>query len=392
MINTFLYHKALLALIMASLLAGLSCNQSKETRSTKYFKNTDNDRLLVGTYTRKEGHVDGNAEGIYVYRFDTLNGKLTHEYTLKGLINPSYLEVHPNKKWIYAISETAVDDESSSKIYFIKYENTNTLSLVDEYPALGDFPCHISLNKAGNLIATANYGGSAGLFMLNNDGEIVESSLIKHKGNGPTDRQKSAHAHMTYFEDENVYVSDLGADKVFIHKIKKNELSLELVDSIKCSEGAGPRHLAYHAYHKIFYVLNELNGTIEAFKKNNNATFKKIQTISSVKQGNDKIPASADIHIHPNGRMLFTSNRGDYNNISVFTINSSSGKLKFENAYDSGGKAPRNFVIHKSGRYLLAANQDSRNVISFEINTENVSLIKIQELSVPTPVCLKFMD
>jgi 6-phosphogluconolactonase len=157
--------------------------------------------------------------------------------------------------------------------------------------------------------------------------------------------------------------------------------------------GSGPRHLTFHPFKSIAYVVNELNGTIECMRVDTlTGALTKFQTISTLAEGNSNEASCADIHIAPSGNYLYASNRGPFNNIAMYSINSKTGELSLIGHQSVKGKTPRNFIIDPSGTYLLVANQDSDNVVTFRIDQETGKLIDIGvEASMPAPVCLKFL-
>jgi 6-phosphogluconolactonase len=156
--------------------------------------------------------------------------------------------------------------------------------------------------------------------------------------------------------------------------------------------GAGPRHIAFHHGHSWIYIVNELNGTIEAFKQDTaNGKLTRFQIISTLPSGT-KIPGDcADIHITPSGKYLYSSNRGQHNSIAMYSINGSTGELDLIGHQSSKGRIPRDFAIDPTGNFLIVANQDSNNIVVFRIDPSTGKLIDLnQEIRIPMPVCIKF--
>jgi 6-phosphogluconolactonase len=354
--------------------------------------------MYVGTYTEKEAHVDGKADGIYVYKFDTETGKLTYVSTSPPVINPSYLVVHPSKEFLYAVSETGgTGPDVSGTVSAFKIDpKTAALTLINQVSSAGDWPCHISIDNSGEFALVANYGGSVAMLPLNEDGSIARASkAIEHQGSGPTSRQNGPHAHMVIpgIDNELVYAVDLGADKLFAYQMDRSNKSLLPTEhDTEIAPGSGPRHMAIHPKLRTSYVVNELSGTIACFNIDESGSLKRFQTISTLVEGSDADAACADIQLHPSGKYLYATNRGEINNIAIFAISSQDGTLQLLGHQTTYGKAPRSFVIDPSGEFLLVANQDTDNVFTFKIDQSTGLLIdKPIETKIPTPVCLKFL-
>ncbi len=347
--------------------------------------------IYIGTYTQKESHVDGNAEGIYIYEMNPTTGVLTHVATSPKTVNPSYLTIHPDGKWLYAANETSDGKVSAFRINREKKQ----LEFINSVSSQGNSPCYVSTDKSGKFVMTANYGsGTIALLAINEDGSLKESTSIeKHKGKGPDPRQESPHAHMIRTGNDNqfVYAVDLGIDKIITYKLNTEKASLTKTLEYSTQPGAGPRHLAFHKNNKWAYVVNELNGTIESCNVDQKTgALTRIQEISTLPAGETRKAGCADIHITPSGKYLYATNRGDINNIAMYSVEAS-GKLKLIGHQPVKGRTPRSFAIDPTGTFLLVANQDSDNIVTFKIDSLNGKLIDTGiETKVPTPVCVRF--
>jgi 6-phosphogluconolactonase len=195
------------------------------------------------------------------------------------------------------------------------------------------------------------------------------------------------------FDNELVYAVDLGADKVFIYELdteNKNLVPTQIDTDL--APGSGPRHLAFHPELKTAYVVNELIGTIECFNIDGSGGLQRFQTISTLDEGSSGDAACADIQIHPSGKYLYASNRGEINNIAIYEVSSQDGALQLLGHQATYGKGPRSFVISPSGDFLLVANQDTDNVFTFKIDkSTGLPIDDPIETKIPTPVCLKFL-
>ncbi|GJM59935.1 6-phosphogluconolactonase [Persicobacter diffluens] len=342
--------------------------------------------LAIGTYTRKEGHVDGKAEGIYIYSFNPANGALKHLSTTDNIINPSYLNVHPNGQYIYAVSEVA-DDEKGAPVYAYQFEaTTNTLALMNESSTLGNYPCYVEVSPEGKSLAVANYGsGNITLIPLNPNGSLgTKPAMDQHSGQGPNlARQEAPHAHMAHYNGAHQLLStDLGTDQIHIYNTENQTLETEKVLSL--SAGAGPRHLAVHPKNQQLYVVDELKGNISTFSAQHELTAE-----SSYLNNEGEEAAGGDIIIDQAGKYLYVSNRGNSNSITVFEI---SQELKKVGHFSTLGKTPRAITFSPDEKFLLAANQDSGDIAVFEINAESgLPRSEGKVYKIPTPVCMKWV-
>lgn len=345
--------------------------------------------LYVGTYTSGSGNI--HSEGIYVYRVNIDSTKFELLHTVKAS-NPSYLCLSQNKKFLFCVNENSPGQVSAYRV-----DSSYNLNFINSVPSRGNYPCHISIDNTGKYILVANYGtGNFAMFGIGTDGRLTQAlSVIQDQGKGPNaSRQEGPHAHMIMpnpFNDR-IYATDLGTDRV--HCFSIDTLQKKLIgstDFYATAPGSGPRHLAIHPSGRWMYVLSELAGTIEVVNVNpSNGRLENIQTISTVDSGENRYPGSADVHITPDGRYLYATNRGEINNIACFSIDPQTGRLSAIGHTPSGGRTPRNFCVDPSGRYLLVANQDSNNIVVFAIQNDG-SLKEVYTFAVPMPVCLKFL-
>ena len=176
----------------------------------------------------------------------------------------------------------------------------------------------------------------------------------------------------------------------FVYKINRNPFLVDPIHTIKTEPGAGPRHMLFHPNKQYAYVVNELNGTVECFQVNKKSGhLNRFQTIATTPDSLKSQAGSADIHITSDGRYLYTSNRGPFNEIVCFEVNQTTGELKINGHYPSGGIGPRNFRISNNNHYLLVANQRSNNIVVFRIDPANGALTPTGEkLELHAPVCI----
>lgn len=341
--------------------------------------------LLVGTYTKKE------SKGIYVYNFDTAAGKAILLSHTDSSTNPEFLTITKDRQFVYAVNETK---DGMVAAYSFKENKLNLLQLKS---VKSEDPCYITLSPDEHNLFVANYsGGSITQFHRFADGLISNAQqFIQHVGKSVNEkRQDKAHVHGAFFSPKGDYLltPDLGMDQVFIYPYNNNNsnpLDLSKSNSIVSKPGAGPRHLAFSLNGKFIYVTEELTGSVSVYGfVNDKASF--LQTVFTHPSNYNGAPGTADIHVSPNGKYLYVSNRGEENNIAKFPI-LSNGKLddKKMKLFSTLGKRPRNFTISGDGNWLLVANQDTDNIIVYKINKATGDLINTgNSISVSMPVCL----
>ena len=366
--------------------------------------------LYVGTYT------SGESKGIYAYGYGAASGKLTSLGLAAETVNPSFFAIDPSHRFLYAVNESREYKGAASGgvTAFAIDHKTGKLTHLNEVASRGADPCYISFDRTGKYALVANYsGGTVAVFPLLSDGGIADaSSVMKDTGAlGPNrERQEAPHAHWieASARNQSVYVSDLGLDRILIYKFDATKGVLSLGNAASAAEktgppdaqnffswtlapGTGPRHVAFSAEGKFMYVLGELDSTVTVFANDAKGPPRSIQKISALPAGFSGHNTAAEIVVHPNGRFLYTSSRGD-DSIAVFVIDRATGRLTFMQRVSSGGKAPRNFTIDPTGARLLAANQDSGNIVEFSINQATGRLVPAGEVAkMPSPVCLVFV-
>ncbi len=377
-----------------------------------FFAQSANYRLLVGTYTNT-----GKSEGIYTYDIDLEKSVFVPKYIAKGISNPSYLALTNDKKFVYSVSESGVSalsafsfDVASGKLQLINTEKT-------ESPG----PCFVTVSD--KHVFSANYsGGSVSVFGRQKDGPLTPlKQLINHSGSSITaKRQNAPHAHQVIFTPDKKYllVNDLGTDKVMVYaylpnystgsvskpqpenKVNTDEVIVSTklprkplniltpYDGITVKAGSGPRHLTISKNGNYVYLLQELDGTVSVFGlKNGKLTLKQETTVvhkSDIETG------AADIHLSPDGKFLYATNRGTANDISCFSVGKD-GKISFEQQVSTEGIGPRNFAITPDGNYLFVGNQRSDYIVIFKRDKKTGLLSDTgKRIEVGAPVCLLF--
>ena len=347
--------------------------------------------LLVGTYTT------GKSEGIYVYDFSSNTGDFDSVSMIKTS-NPSYLAISPDEKFVYAVNENENKGNGGRVTAFAFDKAGGKLSFIDQQFSGGDDPCYISVDKTNKWIAVANYtSGSLSVLPINQIGGVDSAvTLIHHAGKGVNkERQEGPHVHCTVFSKDNKYLfaTDLGLDKISIYSF--NEQTGKLKENnppfISTNPGTGPRHLTFSPNNKYAYLVQELSGTVSAYGYQN-GKFKLLQNISALPKDYKGSVGSADIHVSPDGRFLYASNRGESNTLAIFGIDLQTGKLKLIAHQSTLGKTPRNFNFDPTGNFLLAANQDSDDIVIFKVDKKTGLLSDTgKRIKTGNPVCIKWI-
>lgn len=348
-----------------------------------------------GTYTRT-----GKSKGIYSFKFDTATGKLTPIGLAAETENPSFLVIHQNGRFLYAVNEIAKyqGQDTGSVTAFSIDRAAGKLTELNKVATKGTIPCHLKVDKTGKYLVLVNYGsGSTTSLPIQPDGKLGEAvSVQQHVGSSVGNRQKGPHAHSINFSPDFRYaiVADLGIDKVLTYRFNPKNGALTPADppSVSVKPGSGPRHFTFSPSGKFGYVINELASTVTAFSYDpKRGSLQEIQTLSTLPAGFSGTTHTAEVVAHPSGKFLYGSNRG-HDSIAVFTVDAAKGTLTYVDAVPTQGKTPRNFVIDPSGQFLLAENQDSDSVVTFRIDQQTGRLTPTgDKLDTPMPVCLRFL-
>jgi 6-phosphogluconolactonase len=293
-----------------------------------------------------------------------------------------------------------VNEDDPGQVTAFSFDNTSDkLNELNRQSSHGRHPCYITTDKSGKWVIAGNYSsGTLAVYPVNKDGSLRKATdSVKHEGSSVnTDRQGSAHVHSTVLSKSNktLYVPDLGMDKVMIYKFdnKKGKLTAASVPFAMTEAGAGPRHFDIHPNGKFAYLMEELTGSVSVYQLDKNENLILIQNISGLPRDFNGVIGSADIHVSPDGKFVYCSNRGGSNTLGIFRINQSTGALAWVGYQSTLGKTPRNFNFDPSGNFLLAANQNSDEIVIFKIDHSSGLLTDTgKRIPVSKPVCIKWI-
>jgi 6-phosphogluconolactonase len=347
----------------------------------------DNYNLIIGTYTNSCA-----SKGIYVYDFNvnTLDFKL--KANTEGIVNPSYLTVSADKKFIYSVNE----DGKNSAVSAFKYApTTGKLELLNKKDSKGADPCYI-INDDKNVIVANYSGGSIAVFEKKPDGSLNDAKqVVKHTGSGPDkSRQEAAHVHMVYFSPDKkyVFVNDLGTDKIFIYTYNPDggDKTLVFKDAVSVKPGSGPRHLAFNPNGTFVYLLHEMDGTLTVFDYvNDKLTQIQVATVAMPESFMAK-NGSAHILFSNDGKYLYATNRSDANTISAFRVHAN-GRINLIQQISTQGAGPRSFTIDPTDGYVLIGNQNTNNITIFKRDKSTGMLTDTKKkIEICAPACLVF--
>ena len=349
---------------------------------------------FVGTYTR------GDAKGIYAYRFDAGSGSMSPLGLVAESPNPSFLALHPNGEFLYAVNEGDPDSPTEGSVSaFSVNKETGQLTFLNKVDSMGAAPCHLVVDQTGKFLFVANFtAGNVGSWRIQPDGSIGEmASLVQHEGSSVHERQKSPHAHEVVISKDNsrLFVPDLGMDKVMVYQInaETGELTANDPPAAVLNPGTGPRHMEFHPDGEHAYVIGEINSTITTFDFDpSSGAFTSKQVVSTLPEDFTGNTSTAEIEVSSDGKFVYGSNRGS-DTIAVFAVDPEAKTLTPVEYAPIQGQTPRNFVIDPSGAYLFSENQNTNNIVQFTRDASTGKLTPTGQVltEAPSPVCMVFL-
>lgn len=352
---------------------------------------------FVGTYTRS------GSKGIYRVSYDVETGRMDAPELAAATPGPSFLALHPNKRFLYAVNELSEfqGEPGGSVTAFAVDAQMGRLQEINAMASRGGGPCHLLVAPKGNALVAANYGGGSTVSyrLLEDDSLSSPVSLIQHKGSGPNqNRQKEPHAHGVCFSSVGqqtlVHVADLGTDQIYHYQLADDATLTpwETQPSVAVKPGAGPRHVIKHPSRPLAYSINELDSTITVFSIDaTTGAWTPVEHTSTLPEDFDGTSYTAEIELHPNGNVIYASNRGS-DTLAVLALDSSSPKLRHIGFVTTEGEIPRSFAVEPTGRWVFVANQKSGSVGSFRVHAAT-GLLQFtgESVSIETPVCVVFV-
>jgi len=343
--------------------------------------------FYVGAFT-SEG-----AEGINYCSLNTETGDIELLATFKGIDNPSFLRLGPDKEFLYAVSRTTPEVEpSGGYVVAYKLDTLGGLHFLNKQISNGSGPCYVDVSPDRKYVAIATYGGgTTSVYPVNEDGSLKKAlAVVKNTGKSVHPNQTQPHAHSIRFspKEPSIFSADLGTDQLNIFHFENGSLGRYNQEFVKLPAGSGPRHFVFHPNEDVIYVINELSSTISAVRKTGEK-WSVFQNISTLPNDFDGESYCADIHFSKDGKYLYGSNRG-HNSIAVFKVKADQD-LVFLGTVPVEGDWPRNFGITPDGNWMLVANQRSHNITVFHINQKTgMPKFSAKQIHLPAPVCIEF--
>jgi len=348
--------------------------------------------VYVGGYTRG----DKGGKGIYLFKLGA-----DHKLVPAGLAvetpNPSFLALDEKRKLLFAVSEmSGTGGKPAGAVSSFAIQGDGKLKLLSTQPTIGAGPCHVAMDKEGRSLFAANYGsGSVTMFPIAADGMLGPSCDFKqHEGSSVNpDRQKGPHAHCVTFDPsgERLFVCDLGLDKVFVYKPADGKLVPNDPPFATVKPGSGPRHIAFSPDAKFAYVINEMGNSVTTFTYDSKSgAMSEVQTIGTLPESFTGKNTCAEIVVHPSGKFLYASNRGD-DSVVTFAIDAEKGTLTNIGRTSTGGNVPRFFGIDPAGTFMVMCNQNSSSMPTATINPATGQLTAKDLIETPSPTCAIFL-
>lgn len=390
-----------------SVLAGASPSSRSREASARL--------VYVGSYSSPQGPEGskGYGRGIYLCEMDRGTGALTQREVFEDASNPSWLALHPSKKFLYAADEiNNYDGKNSGAVSAYSVDaQSGRLSKLNSVSSGGAGPAHISVHPSGRYVFAANYaGGSFAVLPLDANGRLGTATDIKletgqtgpihaasaPKGSFAISGHDRPHGHMIQSDPAGKYVlgNDLGLDRIQIWKFDagRGKLSPSNPSGVSVPPGDGPRHFVFHPNGRWFYSLQEEGSTVMLFDyAADSGRLSARQTISSLPPGFAGTNFTSEIRISPDGRFLYAANRL-HDSIAFFSIGAD-GTLKFGGETWTRGDYPRSFTIDPSGSFLYSCNQRSDAITTFRVDRSNGGLTFTgQYTPVGTPAIVVFLS
>lgn len=355
----------------------------------------ENYRVYFGCYTTPKS----GSKGIYLSKFDAASGDLGDPALAVETGSPSFLAIHPSKKYLYAVGEAGTPGQKGGGVSSFSIGADGNLKLINQVSSVGAGPCHISLDQTGRMAMVANYGGgSVASYSIANDGSLSEAkTFVQHEGGSVNPkRQAGPHAHSMNRSPDNrfAFACDLGLDKVLIYAIDPATGTMKLHGHGAVPPGSGPRHFAFHPNGKFAFVNNEMLMTETTFAYDaDRGTLTEVATVSTLPEadrGKEGF-STAETVVHPNGKFVYVSNR-THDTIAVFTCDPETGKLTLIQNAPAEGQIPRNFNLDPSGKWMIVAHQNSNTAALFKVDQETGKLTFTgKKINVGGAVCVRFL-
>jgi 6-phosphogluconolactonase len=361
----------------------------------------------VGTYS-------DHGEGIHLLRQDAATGDLTRVRVFPSAVNPTWLALGPDKRFLYSANEISNFEGGTSgsvTAYGIDKANGN-LSAIGTVTSGGAGPAHLSVDPRGRYVFVANYGGgSVAVIPVRPDGslgaptDIVNDTSVCSppcrvgparaekgpRGNFSISGHDAAHAHMILTDPSGDYViaNDLGLDRTIVWALDRAAGKLKVHHTTSSSAGAGPRHFAFHPNGRWFYSVNEQASTV-AFMHYETGRLRLIDEVSTLPHGFAGTNFTSEIAVSHDGRYVYAANRL-HDTIAVFLVGSD-GRLRYVREEWTRGDYPRSFAFDPAGRFLYSCNHRGDSITVYAVGEHGRTLAFAGHyVAVGSPACIVFL-
>ena len=404
------------ALIGAGLVAGTVAPQAQSGKRLFAY---------VASWTSGPGIGVGTGGGISVFSVDMTTGTLAPVMRTGpefDRMNTGYLAVNPNGRFLYATNEVESYDSEyggGAVLTFAINQADGTIAHAGTQPSMGVWPAYISIDKAGSRVTVANHGnydpsvrvvrkngvpeiekvwddGTVALLPVKADGTLERASdvaILERTQSVDKVTQRSAHAHSVNWDPSQrmVVACDKGCDRVYTYRVANGSHMLADGKVVKTEPGIAPRHSSFHPRLPYVFIVNERQSSLSCYRYDaNTADISLVQTVPTIPADYTMNNSPADVHVHPNGKFVYSSNRG-HNSIAIFRIDEASGRMSLVEIVSTQGSTPRGFNFDPSGRFLFAGNQGTGSVVTCTVDGESGTLTPTgAKAEVPRPVCIQF--
>ena len=320
----------------------------------------------VGCYTTARRYARG--DGIHVYRVDPGTGAWTHVQHVGNLVNPSFLVLRRDQRYLYAVH----GDESYATSFSVD-RKTGLLTLLNRVETGGRNGVHQAIDASGKFMVVANYGtGNVSVLPVRQDGTLGDQlQVVPLPGLPGPNRieQASSHPHQIVFDPSGKYVvaPDKGLDRIFIFSFDPatGKLTPTEQGSAVARSGSGPRHAAFHPTLPVLFVLNEIGSSIATYYMDaEHGSLRPVQILPTLPSDYTGESTAAEIAVSAGGRFVYCSNRG-HDSIAMFAADPGTGLLTSIGWAPSRGRVPRFIGFDPSRRFLYAANEQADTVVSW---------------------------
>jgi len=381
--------------------------------------------VYVGTYTPPTSGRHG--QGIHVFRMNLANGVLSPVTIVSSSVSPSWITFSPDGNNLYASNEQDTfmyqgQPTGSVSAYQVDKGNGN-LILLNSKTSAGTIAANCSVDPKGKFVFVANYGGlnvggttRVGTIavlpilpggLLDDPSDVAYSNAVcmgcavgsqpaaaAPPGSFAISGHEQSRAHMVQMDPTGTFVlaQDLGFDATLVWRLNRTTGKLTPVQALNASNGAGPRHFAFHPNGRWFYSLNEEASTVDfsMFDPSTGMLSRVQQDVSTLPPNFKGTNYTAEIVVSPDGRFIYCTNRL-HNSIGIFAIEASGRVTRIGETW-TRADYPRNCNLDPTGSFLYVAHDRSDNVTTFSVNRLTGDVVFTgQYVAVGAPAVTQFL-